>query len=454
MNKRKMAAFFSAVMCAGLLSGCGAGKAKLDANHPLTVTLWHNYGGQMQQTMDELIDDFNMTVGREKGVIVSVTSVSAMKEQEERLKMIAEGNPGAEDMPDIVTAYPHTAMLLSENGLLASFDEQFSKDELQAFVPQFLEEGRLPDGRLYVFPIAKSSEVLFVNQTLFDRFSEATGVTMDSLSTFEGIAEASEQYYEWTDALTPGTPDDGKTFFTADSWFNIAQAGMAQMGGTFIEPDRLLTHSPPYARIWEFALTPALSGRYAVTDGYSSDLSKTGDIVCSTGSTAGVLFYGDSITYPDNTSEKVAFTILPYPVFAGGEKVAIQRGAGMVVASATPEKEYAAALFLKWFTAPKQNLRFISSTGYLPVTHQAFREIMAHQVCATENANVQKLLETAVEMHGEYRFITAPNYAKLDAMSKAYETELKAAMREGRQRVRDGQAAHDVMEALRAAFTD
>ena len=48
--------------------------------------------------------------------------------------------------------------------------------------------------------------------------------------------------------------------------------------------------------------------------------SKTGEIVCSLGSTAGILFYGDSITYPDNTIEAVTYNILPYPVFRGGKK--------------------------------------------------------------------------------------------------------------------------------------
>lgn len=451
MRKKTFALILGVLMLTNLLTACG-GNAGLNPKKPLTITLWHNYGGQMQQTIDELIDEFNMTVGRERGVIVSVTSVSAMKEQEERLKMIVAGDPGAEDMPDIVTAYPRTALLLAEAGLLASLDGQFTEEELAAYVPQFLEEGRLPDGGLYVFPIAKSTEVLFVNQTLFDRFSAATGVTTDSLSTFEGIAEAAVRYYEWTDSLTPGTPDDGKAFFTADSWFNIAQVGAVQMGGGFVASDRLLTASPEYARVWEFSLLPALLGAYAVADGYSSDLSKAGDIVCSIGSTAGVLFYGDSITHPDNTVEKVTFNILPYPIFAGGEKLAIQRGAGMVTASSTPEKEYAAALFLKWFTAPAQNLRFIASTGYLPVTDEAFNSVMVHQFPAAENLNVQTLLETAVQMYGEYRFMTAPNYETLDTMSKDYETALKTAMRDGRQRVLAGETAQSVADALRSSL--
>ena len=101
--------------------------------------------------------------------------------------MIAAGDPGAPEMPDIVTAYPKTAIILREQGLLAPLDEQFTAKELDAYLPQFIEEGRLSDGKLYVFPIAKSTEVLFVNQTLFDRFSAATGVRLTAFQPLKGL---------------------------------------------------------------------------------------------------------------------------------------------------------------------------------------------------------------------------------------------------------------------------
>ena len=47
----------------------------------------------MQSVMDELIDEFNSTVGREKGIIVSVTSISASKELQEKLFMILRATP-------------------------------------------------------------------------------------------------------------------------------------------------------------------------------------------------------------------------------------------------------------------------------------------------------------------------------------------------------------------------
>ncbi len=437
--RKLFAPMILSIMLLYSLTGCSG--VKLDPKNPVTIAIWHNYGGQMHGAMDELIDEFNSTIGRKKGIILSVTSISASKDLQEKLSMIAAGDPGAPDMPDIVTAYPKTALILSEQGLLAPLDGQFSSKELEAYLPQFIEEGRLPDGKLYVFPIAKSTEVLFVNQTLFDRFSAATGVTLTSLFTFEGIAKAAVKYYQWTDSLTPNIANDGKAFYTADSWFNIAQVGIAQMGGEFVKPDHLGVSSDEFRRIWDFSVLPALAGGYGLTDGYSSDLSKTGEIVCSTGSTAGILFYGDSITYPDNNTEATTYTVLPYPIFEGGKKFALQRGAGMCVARSTPKKEYAAALFLKWFTQPEQNMRFVSSTGYLPVTKKAFQNNMKQEINTVKNENLKKLLKAATQMYGEYTFMIPPNYYSFDKLSKEYETVLKQAMRDGRARVLKGNKA-------------
>ena len=202
-------------------------------------------------------------------------------------------------------------------------------------------------------------------------------------------------------------------------------------------------------------MLPALTGGYAVTDGYSSDLSKTGEIVCSIGSTAGILFYGDSITYPDNTIEPVTYSILPYPVFRGGRKIAIQRGGGMCVKRSTPKKEYAAALFIKWFTQPEQNMRFVYSTGYLPVTKEAFENNMKQEIYTAKTPNLKKLLEAAIRMYREYTFLIPPNYEQYDSLSKTYEIRLKQMMSVGRNRVIQEKKAPSVVgEELYGVFVN
>lgn len=97
----------------------------------------------------------------------------------------------------------------------------------------------------------------------------------------------------------------------------MAQVGVSQLGGSFVENAQLNTDTEEFKKVWDFSFLPAISGAYAISDGYSSDLAKTGEIVCSTGSTAGILFYGDTVTYADNTKESVEYIVLPYPVLKG-----------------------------------------------------------------------------------------------------------------------------------------
>lgn len=55
------------------------------------------------------------------------------------------------------------------------------------------------------------------------------------------------------------------------------------------------------------------------------------------------------------------------PNFEGTSPCAVQQGAGMVVSKSTPAREYAATVFLKWFTRTENSLAFSLQSGYLPV---------------------------------------------------------------------------------------
>lgn len=55
-----------------VFTGCGQ-KKKED---PVTVTLWHVYGGQTESPLNDLIDEFNETIGKEENIRVQVGSVT------------------------------------------------------------------------------------------------------------------------------------------------------------------------------------------------------------------------------------------------------------------------------------------------------------------------------------------------------------------------------------------
>lgn len=406
------------------ITGCDRG-AQLDPSNPVTLNLWHNYGGQLKDTMDNMVDEFNGTIGAEEGIIINVTSISGSATLHEKLTMAAHNDPGAPGLPDITTAYPKTALIMAEEGLLVDLNSHFSAQELSAYVPDFLEEGRIIGDSLYVFPTAKSTEVLFVNTTLFNRFAQATGAKIEDLATFEGIARTAALYYDWTDQQTPEIANDGKTFYIADSLFNFSLIGCKQMGAEFISNGQFDLSTSQYKRVWDCYYQSAVLGQFAIFDGYATDLAKTGDIVCSTGSTAGVLFFSPTVTYADNTSEPAELAILPYPVFEGGQKAAMQRGAGMCVIKSTPEKEYAAGVFLKWFTSPENNLKFVSSTGYLPVTEVAFGEIMSKEIANVPDENIKRVLQAGRIMQQEYEFYIPPLFDGIDDLQQEYESQLR-----------------------------
>ncbi len=203
---------------------------------------------------------------------------------------------------------------------------------------------------------------------------------------------------------------------------------------------------------WQVGVDPALVGGIVVIDEYASSYFKTGEIVAALGSTAGVRYYGDTVTYPGNDKESIELSIVPYPVLSGAKKVALQRGAGFVVAHSDPRHERAAIEFLKWFTAAEQNLRFIRETGYLPVTKQAFETGLDAEIQLTQFSDVKQQLAVAKQMHSEYHFVVPPVQENLARLTQDYESAIKQTMREGRQRVLSGEDAATVSAELRSGF--
>lgn len=196
-----------AVIAVLIFTGCGQKKTK----DPITVTLWHVYGGQTESPLNDLIDQFNETIGKEENIWVQVGSVTNTNTIHENVLASAFGDPGASELPDMFVSYPKTVLAMPDDTVLVDYCDYFTKEELDEFIPAFLEEGVIHD-RLSILPVAKSTEVMFVNKTAFDRFAKETGADIEDLRTWEGLFAMSEQYAEWTDNKTPKIPHDGKNF--------------------------------------------------------------------------------------------------------------------------------------------------------------------------------------------------------------------------------------------------
>ena len=182
------------------MSGCmsiDSDKSLLDPGDPVTLTVWHVYGEQADAPMNLLIEEFNETVGHDKGIRIQVTNVTSTSKILAQLLDAQAGKPGTPELPDLFSCYTqHVPSLGIEN--LLDWSEWFSDKELDAYVPEFIDSGRI-DEKLIVFPVSKSTYAFFINGSQFARFSADTGVTYDSLSDWNSFFPAAEKYYEWSD---------------------------------------------------------------------------------------------------------------------------------------------------------------------------------------------------------------------------------------------------------------
>lgn len=137
--KKKLALLMLLLMMVTLLTGCSARKDQLSPSNPVTLTMWHVYGSQTESPLNELIDEFNRTEGKKKGVAVSVVSVSNSTEIDAALIASANGEPGSVALPDLFTAYPRIAEKIGTDRLL-DWKNYYNETELSEYVADFLKE--------------------------------------------------------------------------------------------------------------------------------------------------------------------------------------------------------------------------------------------------------------------------------------------------------------------------
>lgn len=359
-----------------LITGCrNENQSTSQKDHPTTIKIWHYYNGAQQDEFNKLIEKFNKTTGEEKGIVVQGTSHGTIADLEKNILDSVHGKAGAEEIPNIFAAYGDTAYKLDQLGYVVDLSQYFTKKELSKYIDSYIEEGRFSGkNTLKIFPVAKSIEVMVLNWTDWSKFSKATGVTTEDLSTVEGVTETAKKYYEWTDGQTK-TPNDGKAFFGRDAFANYMLAGSKQLGKDIFRREgkkMIVDFDQKIAKkLWDNYYVPYVKGYFSSAGKFRSDDMKIGNILACVSSSSSVTYFPKQVMVDDNKSYPIKRRVFEAPKFKDGKNYQVQQGAGMLILKSNKKEQQASAEFLKWFTKNQQNISFSTASGYLPVTKSA-----------------------------------------------------------------------------------
>lgn len=425
---KKFTAFALVLLLLFSMSAC-SDDTLLSPEDPVTLTMWHVYGEQSDSPMNRLVEEFNNTVGLEKGIVIHVSNVTSTSKISAQLLESMDNVPGAPDMPDLFSAHTSTAASIGAENLV-NWNEHFTEDELSNYVPEFLAEGTM-DSSLAVFPVSKSTYALFLNGSQFERFSADTGVTYESLGTWDGFFSAAEQFYNWS---------GGKTFCALDYLIRHVELDILAKGDdlTYTADGWYDFESQALKDSWTMFAGALVQGHIAVSDLYANTQVMTGEALGGIGSTAAIGYYNDVVTYPDNTSEPTNLMVLPLPRTENApQQYMPQTGVGMCAYKTTDQKAEAASVFLHWFTEGQRNLDFVVSTGYMPVHNDAYAAIESYDFPNEGYANLYNAIHT---MRQEYTPVVRPTfggyYDKVDALYAGLR-EMKSSLH---QRLTDGES--------------
>lgn len=385
---KRVTVWMAVCLLAAALSGCVGKQKPAGTELPAVITVWTYYNGAQKETFDTLVQQFNETEGAERNIVVETISKGTIGELSQALYNSATKAVGSDPLPQICASYADTAFAINQMGLVADLGPYMTAEETAEFVDAYLDEGRFEGGNsLKLFPTAKSTEVLTINKTDWEKFAGETGASLEDLATWEGVARVAEQYYEWS---------DGKAFFGRDAFANYLLVGSYQLGheifgienGTMVlDFDR-----DTMRRLWDYYYVPYVKGYYTANGKFRSDDLKTGKLIAFVGSTSGATYTPKTVTYEDGTSYDIECQILPLPNFEGCRPAAVQQGAGMMVLKSDEKTEADSVTFLKWFAGVDQNLEFSMRSGYLPVKKNANTQEALTRVIGEKAIEVSEIM--------------------------------------------------------------
>lgn len=318
---------------------------------PVTLTMWHAYGGATGEKFEALVTEFNET---HPYITIEPSYGGTLWTMRDKLLTAIAGDAG----PDICQIDQFWCPELAEADSIVKMWDFIEADP--GFNPGDVHEKAWEtgtyQGEVWTMPFSMSNVVLYYNKAMF----KAAGLDP------EKAPATWDELVEYAQALTKDTDGDG----TPDEWglelVLTANAGCVynwiaflwQAGGELFNEDftKSTFNGPAGVEATQFWVD--LVHKYKVLPlappqgGFNNDL-----IAMTLASTSGL---GSRLA--SLGPEKLGVAFMP----KGKEYATGVGGANLAIFKSSPDYD-ASYEFVKWMTSPEINLRWSKSTGYLPL---------------------------------------------------------------------------------------
>lgn len=361
-----MRKFIVMLICSSiLLSGCSIFDEEIvtTIDEPVTITFWHGMSGTNEEVLDEIIEEYNQSQQY-------VTVVAEGKGDYYSLDNAIESAVDTNALPTIAQAYPTAMYKYNRLGIVRSlnpFNEQnaFGFD-IDKFITSYVDEDVSIDGELLGVPFNKSTELLYINKELLNKYE------IDIPTNYNELVESVVEYNEAT----------GKAAIGFNSYSNLFATILANIGYTdwqnndqfvFTEDDVIDAFATLQNGVKKGYIDPNKTNNY-MTDKFAS-----GDIAMLVGSSAGAPIIEQTV------DDNFTVEITEYPV-----QNVIQQGTSITLFNTATDLEQAAAIdFLSFLTSDDNMYKWATNTGYLPATKSTLESDKYQDYLETDSAALQ-----------------------------------------------------------------
>jgi len=344
--------------------------AQIEAADPTgaEIVFWYQHTTVREEALLELIEEFNHTNPHR----ICVRGEFAGKYGDIYNKMIVGLQGGS--LPDMLVAYQnqareyhHAGGLVDLTAYMKSPRWGLSPEERADYVQAFLAQDCI-EGEQICFPPNRSMEILYYNTDWLRELGyEQPPQTWDD---FAHMCRAAH--------LQPFSRSE-RPEYSLGFLFEDDASRMATMvftrGGDFMTADQsaYTLNTPPMREalvlmqeLREDGAIDLLSENYLDQREFA-----VGHVLFVIRSSSGLPFVASAVEEGGMAFE---WGVAP-PPRVGPEPIVNVYGASVSVCRSTPERQVASWLFLKWFTAPAQQARWVRASSYFPVRHSTAREL-------------------------------------------------------------------------------